>query len=296
MKAMIFDVKRFAVHDGDGIRTAVFLKGCPLRCAWCHNPEGLSAAPQLAFYAEKCTGCRMCAQVCPHAAQDFSGNAHRLVRSACVSCGKCVSVCAAGALQQYGREMTVEELLPVLEADRAFYENSGGGVTLSGGECLLYPDFCAQLLERLKRDGISTAVDTCGFVPRSALEKVMPYTDCFLYDVKAFSETVHQRCTGQFNQKILENLRFLDGAGKRTEIRIPFVPGWNDGEVEAIGQFLSMLHHVTGVRVLPYHAYAASKYAALDIPSALPPVMPTREALEQAVRTLERHHLPVQRI
>jgi pyruvate formate lyase activating enzyme len=182
----------------------------------------------------------------------------------------------------YGKEVTVEELLPALLEDRDFYENSGGGVTLSGGECLMQSDFCAELLMRLKENGIHTAVDTCGFVSKNALDNVIPYTDVFLYDIKAYDEDVHIKCTGASNKQILENLIYLDSIGKDIEIRIPYVPDHNAGEIEKIARFLASLKHVTKIRMLPYHNYAGSKYEALNMANALPSRLPTDEELEAA--------------
>ena len=286
MTGTIFEIKRFAVHDGDGIRTTVFLKGCPLRCRWCHNPEGLISKPQLAYYQHKCIGCQECTAVCPTGAHSFEKGVHTFNREKCIGCGQCTKACFSDALTLYGKETTVEELLPVLLEDREFFENSGGGVTLSGGECLVQADFCRELLRSLKKEGIHTAVDTCGFVSREALDKVIPYTDVFLYDLKAFDEDVHIRCTGFSNSIILENLKYLDSLGKAAEFRIPFVPGWNDDQAEKLAAFLSTLTNITGVRVLPYHNYVGSKYQALDLPNTLPEELPTKEALAQAKRIL----------
>ena len=180
MKATIFEIKRFAVHDGDGIRTTVFFKGCPLKCVWCHNPEGIFMKPSLAYYAHKCIGCGECVNVCLQNAHKMTENEHIFERESCIGCGACESACLGEALTLYGRETSAEELLPKLLEDKEFYENSGGGVTLSGGECLLQADFCAALLKALKENGIHTAVDTCGFVSREAFDKVIPYTDVFL--------------------------------------------------------------------------------------------------------------------
>jgi pyruvate formate lyase activating enzyme len=256
MKGRIFEIKRFAVHDGDGIRTTVFFKGCPLRCVWCHNPEGLSAKTETAFYEHKCIGCGECKK------EGFTSE-----------------YCLGEARVKYGRDVTVEELLPLLLEDREFYENSDGGVTLSGGECLMQADFCAELLRKLKVEGIHTAVDTCGFVLRSAIDKVMPYTDVFLYDLKAFDEDVHIRCTGQSNKIILENLEYLDRSGKNIEIRIPYVPGYNDGQMEKIAEYLKHLKNISKVCVLPYHNYASSKYKALGLPCTLPERVPSDEEM-----------------
>jgi len=279
MTAEIFDIKKFAVHDGDGIRTTVFFKGCPLRCVWCHNPEGLSAAHQLALIRHKCTLCGRCADVCPQGAHQITKDTHTLDRTACTSCGRCADACPQDALRLYGRRAEVGELMPILLADRDFYEDSGGGVTLSGGECLLQAPFCADLLARLKAEGIRTAVDTCGAVPWESMEAVLPYTDVFLYDVKAITDDVHRRCTGRGNAQILANLRRLDTAGAKIEVRIPYVPDFNDGELPAIAQLLASLRNLTKVRLLAYHSYAADRYASLDMPHTLPARIPTAEEM-----------------
>lgn len=295
MFATITDIKRFAVHDGDGIRTTVFFKGCPLKCVWCHNPESLSARPVMGYYRHKCLSCGVCTEVCPNGAHKLTADGHAFDRSLCAFCGKCVEECPGEALSLYGKRVTEEELLPLLLEDRAFYKNSGGGVTLSGGECLLQADFCASLLSMLKKEGISTAVDTCGFVPRGNLDKVLPYTDVFLYDVKALDPAVHEKCTGQDNALILENLRYLDFRGAKTEVRIPYVPGMNDGEIENIAIFLATLKNLTKVRVLPYHNFAASKYQALDMENTLPPTLPTKEEIRKAEEIIEAFGIKVVR-
>ncbi|MBE6637016.1 MAG: glycyl-radical enzyme activating protein [Ruminococcaceae bacterium] len=283
MKAKILEIKRFAVHDGKGIRTTVFFKGCPLHCLWCHNPESISFTPEIAYYEQKCLHCMECVSVCPTGAHQNSEGRHLYDRNAaCTHCARCAKACLGQALIYYGKSMTVEELLPVLLSDKDFYNTTGGGVTLSGGECLMFPDFCAVLLQRLKEHGIHTAVDTCGFVPREALNAVIPYTDIFLYDVKAIREEVHIACTGQSNRLILENLRYLDSQKKNIEIRIPYVPGHNDTEMPAIAAFLATLTQVSGIRILPYHNFASTKYTALDIPCTMPKERPDILAIREA--------------
>lgn len=263
MTATIFAIKRFAIHDGDGIRTTVFFKGCPLQCIWCHNPEGISFEIQEAFYSHKCVACGECKK------KQFTAEN-----------------CLGEARIVYGKEVTVKDLLPILLEDKDFYDNSGGGVTLSGGECLMQADFCAALLKQLKAQGIHTAIDTCGFVPKEALEKVIPYTDVFLYDLKAYDEDVHLQCTGKSNKLILENLTYLDSMGKNIEIRIPYVPDYNDNQIEKIARFLAPMQHISRVRLLPYHNYAGSKYAALGMENTMPSRLPTPEELEAAEKKL----------
>ncbi len=282
MKALISDIKRFAVHDGDGIRTTVFFKGCPLKCVWCHNPESIDFKPQLAFYDNKCIDCGECVSVCPSGAHKITREGHSFERDLCVACGKCESVCLGEALKFYGKEMTVDELLPLLLEDKDFYETSGGGVTLSGGECLMQADFCANLLKCLKEEGINTAVDTCGFAAKESIDKVLPYTDTFLYDIKAIDEDVHVKCTGQSNRLILDNLKHIDSFSKSIEVRIPYVPNYNDNQMNLITDFLKDLENVTKVRVLPYHNYAGSKYEALDMENRLPLELPGGEEIQKA--------------
>ena len=280
----ISGIKRAAVHDGDGLRTTVFCKGCPLRCVWCHNPEGLAFEPEVGFYRSRCIGCGGCARVCPAGAVRADGTTDR---TRCTGCFACADACPADARVAYGREWKAGALAEKLLEDRAFFESGGGGVTISGGECLAQPAFTAALAELLAREGISVDIDTCGAVPREALDRVRPFTDVFLYDLKAIDPGVHRRCTGADNARILDNLRYLLETGSRVEIRYPYAPGWNDGECAGIGGFLQSLGFDGKIKVLGCHALADGKYAALALPDTLPDLHVGPEAVDEAVRILE---------
>ena len=221
MPARIADIIRFATHDGPGIRSTVFLKGCPLSCVWCHNPETISPTPEIGYFAKKCIGCGECVRVCPEGAHRVEDGRHTFDRALCVACGACAEVCLGEALTLYGREMTAEQVLATVLRDRAFYDQTGGGLTLSGGEPLLQAQFCAEVLGMAHHEGIHTAVDTCGAVPWEAFEAVLSVTDIFLYDLKHTDPTVHRKYTGADNALIIENLRRLSASGAAIEVRIP---------------------------------------------------------------------------
>lgn len=294
MKGYLFDIKHFAVHDGPGIRTTVFFKGCPLKCIWCHNPESISRNRQLGYIEHKCVNCGRCAAVCPNGAHTMTENhIHSFDREKCTACGKCAEACYLNNLILYGKDRDVEVVLEEVLEDRDFYDTSNGGVTLSGGECLTQASFCAELLKRVKAEGIHTAVDTCGFVSREAFNQVIPYTDLFLYDMKAYDEEVHKKCTGQSNQIILENLKYLDETGCKIEIRIPFVPEYNGDQIAKIGRFLSGLHNIVGVRILPYHNFAGTKYRSLDMRNTLPDRLPDGKELDRAKKILTELQIKV---
>ena len=255
LTAEIFDIQRGSYVDGPGIRTTVFFKGCNLRCAWCHNPESQSHKRQLMIYADKCIGCKKCAEVCPHGLES------------CSLCGKCELVCPRDVRKLCGKEYTADEILSEVSKDRLFYDNSGGGVTLSGGECMLRIDFVASLLQKCRAGGIHTAVDTAGHVPFEYFERILPYTDLFLYDFKCFDGDKHRHFTGVDNTLILENLKKLLAVGANIIIRIPVICGVHDTaeEMEQICDFLRSNGRVRGVELLPYHAMGDHKYAAIGM-------------------------------
>ena len=253
MKATIFDIERNSYVDGPGIRTTVFFKGCNLRCAWCHNPESQSAKPQMMFYKNKCTGCGKCREKCPH---NFES---------CDLCGKCTVYCPHDAREICGKEYTVDKVMREIVKDKAFYETSGGGVTFSGGECMLQIEFLTKILKACKENGIHTAVDTAGHVPYERFEQILPYTDLFLYDVKCFDSEKHRQYAGVENGLILENLKKLLATGTPVWVRIPIIPTFNDTveELQKIKAFLSSCGIPEKVELLPYHAMGEHKYAAI---------------------------------
>lgn len=290
MTGCISGIKHNAIHDGDGVRTTVFFKGCPLKCVWCHNPESLSFHPQVGFYAAKCIGCQSCVSVCPVGAMSMQDGKPIRNPELCRSCGECAEICPQGAWVLYGKTVEAQSLVKLLLRDRVFYE-SGGGVTLSGGECLSQPEFAAELARLLRAEGVSVYIDTCGFTSRAVLEKIIPYTDKFLYDIKAIDDSVHRRCTGQGNREILDNLRFLLDSGRAVEIRYPYVPGWNDGECAKIGEFLAGLSFTGKIKVLGYHSFADGKYAALGLANTLPNVKVSASDVQCAVDILRGYGL-----
>ena len=282
----IVSLKRFEIHDGDGIRTTLFLKGCPLKCVWCHNPECIDKKPVLSYNEQNCINCMQCTDICDcHVNED---GRHLFRRENCKACGKCEKVCLGGALKLYGTEISADDIMPLLLEDQAFYKNSGGGVTISGGEPLMQSQFCAEILKRLKSCGINTAVDTCGFAARADFDRVVPFTDTFLYDLKAYDEQAHIRCTGKSNRIILENLKYLDEKGKKIEVRIPYIPGLTSGEILNLGLFLKDIKSVNKVRLLAYHC-AESKYRAIGLSyTPLDLKRPSEGEMLEAAKALRR--------
>lgn len=253
MRAKIFDIQRNSFVDGPGIRTTVFLKGCNLNCKWCHNPESQSPKTQLLFYQSKCVSCGRCKVVCPHALKT------------CELCGRCAVQCPTGAREICGKEYTVEKVFREVAKDRIFYQTSGGGVTFSGGECMLQIEFLCEVLKKCREQGIHTAVDTAGKVPWEYFEKIMPVTDLFLYDIKCFSDNLHREGTGSSNEMILQNLQKLsEQFSGDVIIRVPVIGGFNDREEELkqIATFVKRFGYKK-TELLPYHEMGNYKYEAL---------------------------------
>lgn len=265
MKGTIFNIQRYSVQDGPGVRTTVFFKGCPLRCLWCSNPESQKSHPEVSHRNTLCNKCGRCLEACPRDAIGLHDEGVRIVRSRCDNCGACVAVCYPGALEVLGREATEEEVLAEARKDALFYRNSGGGVTVSGGEPLAQPGFVARLLARCQQAGLHTTVDTCGHASTAALEMVVPYADLVLYDVKHTDEAAHRRATGLSVKRVLANAAAVARAGVPIIMRLPLIPGINDSEanITATARFALDLG-VPRLDLLPYHRFGASKYANLD--------------------------------
>ncbi|MGA2975657.1 MAG: glycyl-radical enzyme activating protein [Spirochaetia bacterium] len=296
-RGLIFDIERFAIHDGPGIRTTLFLKGCPLACWWCHNPESLSPRPQLAFFSSKCIGCGRCFDACPNGVHEKLADGGRaLHREKCVLCGRCVQTCFAEALVIEGREITVDRAMEELRKDRPFYESSGGGITLSGGEPMRQPDFSAAVLAACHKERMHTALDTSGYAPWEDYERVLPFVDLVLYDFKLADPEEHRRYTGVSNELIRENLARIDAAGVPMEIRIPLIPGINDGRknIEETAGILAERKCITRVTLLPYHGLGETKYPGVGRSYRLNGLRtPSRERMEEIAGWISEFGLAV---
>ena len=284
---MIFAIKPFEIHDGPGIRTTVFFKGCPLRCKWCHNPESFSLKPEMLFDPALCKNCLSCTTLCD--ANNAIDGKHIFNREKCTLCGKC----SCEALTLCGQSYDIPALTQELLKDALFFNSSGGGVTFSGGEPLLQPQLCVELANALKQQGVSVALDTCGCVPQESFDTVLPYIDQILFDLKAIDEQTHIHCTGVSNKQILQNLHYADRFNIPIEIRYPYVPTMNDGEAEKIANFVKALKNVTLVRILPYHDYAAAKYARVNQQFTAFPV-PTKAEIHQVLSLFHSKNIPAE--
>ena len=279
IKANIFNIQHFSVHDGPGVRTVVFFKGCSLHCRWCHNPESIHAAKEILLYPDRCIGCMACREVCPVGAQVFDETGHWIDRSKCIHCFKCCEECYADALVSVGEWRDTDSILKEILENKGYFDQSKGGVTFSGGECMLQPDALTQLLKDCQAAGVHTAVDTAGNVPWESFEQVLPYTDLFLYDIKAMDSDVHKTCTGVGNERILENFTRLADLGANIFVRYPYIPGMNDDQAEKIAGFLSRWQQIEA-ELLPYHKLGNSKYRALEAQNVFEGTVPLKDEVE----------------
>ena len=262
---VVLSITRMTVHNGPGIRTLILFKGCPLHCLWCSTPESQNARPEIVVYPDRCIHCDQCLAACPVHAVRLTADTVSIDRTVCDGCGKCASVCNAEALRLLGREMRITELVTEIKKDAIAFKHSGGGVTLSGGEPLLEPDFTVELLRALSAAGISVGIDTCGYVPRKTIEQVLPYVSFFLWDIKQADERRHREFTGVSNRSILSNLRFVSQRGIPIYIRVPLIPGYNDSDEDlgAICKLVRELASVVEVDLLPLHHLGKARYAGL---------------------------------
>jgi pyruvate formate lyase activating enzyme len=298
-QGLIFDIRKYTLHDGPGVRTTVFFKGCPLNCLWCCNPESQVRQPELVWLRERCLGCDLCLTVCPQEALGDAADGGKVVdRQRCDGCGRCAERCPGEALNLIGRLVTVDEVLSEVSQDALYYEGSGGGLTLSGGEPLAQPEFAAELLWRYKHEekGDNTALETCGFVEWPAIEMLSADVDLFLYDLKHMDPTEHLRWTGRDNRLILENARRLAQAGRSLVIRLPLIAGINDSRenLEATAKFVLSLGGEKRMDILSYHRLGEPKYRRLerDYPLSGQPSLPA-ERSAWARQILEQHGLEV---
>ncbi len=288
---MLFNLQRYSVQDGPGIRTTVFLKGCPLRCAWCHNPEGISRKQEIIILENRCVACYECRRVCPVGSQEPEGGVLPARDERCRFCGKCIAACPSQARQMAGHETTVPDLLQEILRDRMFYEQSGGGVTFSGGEPLAQPEFLRAILRTCKAQDLHTAVDTCGLASTDDLLAIAPLTDLFLYDVKIMDDSRHRRFTGASNSLILQNLRALSQVHGQIWIRVPVVPGVNDSkdDLQAIAHFVSRLSGIRQVNLLPYHRIGLAKFQRVGREAKLETTAPPSAETMAGARDIFSH-------
>lgn len=298
MNGNIFDIQRFCVHDGPGIRTTVFFKGCPLRCVWCHNPESQKSAVNIAYYGNKCIFCGECADVCQNGCHAFTVSeatsvpTHVFDRKNCASCGACAEKCSVKAIEKLGKSVSADEVISEVIRDALFYKNSGGGLTVSGGEPLMQADFLAEILTKAKEKGIHTCIETCGFASTETVKKISPLTDLFLFDIKETDSEKHKLFTGVPLEPIIENLRLIDSLGVSAVLRCPIIPEKNlrDGHLRGIAELCASLKNVTEINVMAYHTLGSAKYDALSMPDEMKGIAPMSDEIKkECIKKIAEH-------
>lgn len=295
-KAIVFDIQKFSVHDGPGIRTTVFFKGCPLHCQWCANPESQKHTQELLFFPDKCTGCGKCVGICQKNCITDQDGIIKFNRKNCIGCLACTKACSSKARKQCGTEMTLEQIIIEVNKDTVFYNISGGGVTFSGGEAMCFPEIVTEIAKYYKAKDISTAIETCGHVSWKNFKEVLPYIDILLFDLKLMDSELHKKYVGSSNNQVLENLK---KACKmvHTIVRIPIIPEINDGKdaIRAMGEFLATIkEHIALVNLLPYHDFGMGKYEALGRTYLCKDIKaPTDDQMEDIKKQLEVYDLRV---
>lgn len=296
MEGQVFNIMKYAVHDGPGIRTTVFLKGCPLNCWWCHNPESQELKPQLTFFPNRCIGCMDCIAACKENAIKAVDGKVVTDLDKCKNNGDCTLVCFAEAREMAGQSMSVEEVVKELLKDKIFYDESGGGVTFSGGEPLVQKTYLLELLKEMKKLGIHTTIDTCGYASSETIKEVAGLTDLFLFDLKHMNSEKHEKYTGVPNDLILENLNILHSMGKEIIIRIPIIPGFNDSdeELNELRNYIATLKNVKEVNLLPYHNIGQEKYNRIGKPYKMKDVKePSQDDMEYAANIMNGNGIKV---
>ena len=289
VEGWVLNIERYTLHDGPGIRTTVFLKGCPLRCLWCSNPESQMGTPELVYFEDKCIGCGRCVSVCPQDAivQDSPGAAVTVLFDRCDGCGQCIDACYVEALTLAGEKMTAEEVVAIVERDWPFYKHSKGGVTLSGGEALAQPEFSAEVLRLCQAKGIHAAIQTSGQASAKSLQQVLPYLDLVIFDIKHLDNETHKKLTGVPNDQILTNLSYINSSGTPIVLQVPLIPGLNDSEenLDNLAELVRSLPSVMGLSLLSYHTLGLTKYrstgrdyALVDLPKVSPDYLEEKKA------------------